>query len=78
MKNEDGRILKDPQIIGDSFNNFFTHIAQNTNSKENNYICSGEWHKSEHSLFFTPTSEAEIIKIISSLRSSGFDYPQRY
>ena len=77
--NINGTEIKDPMQIANRFNEYFTNIGPklassipSTASHFSSYISEN----SETSLFFTPTSENEIIKIVNSLepsKSCGYD-----
>ena len=76
-----GSNVSDPQQIADGFNDFFSNIGPNLASKIpstpttfNDFLTSAP--SPMHSLFLSPTDDAEIIDICSSLKSgtsSGFD-----
>ena len=75
---DNGIEITDPNIIAESFNEYFTNIGPtlassiNTNDNFTQYLPQ----PSNNSLFFSPTSQHEIITIVKSLKaskSSGYD-----
>ena len=78
---DDGAEIKDPEMIANRFNDFFTNIGPSLASK----IPPPDTTVLEHilssdsppdSLFFTPCTSEEVLKITSSLKpstSSGVD-----
>ena len=77
--NKNGIEVKDPSEIARIFNDYFTNIGPElASSIKTNVGCFTDYlsENSETSLFFTPTSENEILKIVHSLesrKSCGYD-----
>ncbi|KAG7305783.1 hypothetical protein JYU34_009916 [Plutella xylostella] len=67
------QIITDPQQICNKFNEFYISL---TNNKNNSDISSDPMNIVSNSMFLMPTDDAEIEKIIMSLRNSsstGYD-----
>ena len=66
-------ISSDPKLISETFNNFFSEVASNIRSKipPSRHHFS-EWLKSPNinSIFISPTSSSEILKILNSFKTS--------
>ena len=77
----DNKELTNPDEISDAFNSYFTNIGPQLASKIKNKHVHSNFTKFlpsnfDKSLFFTPTDEEEILKIVKRLkpsRSSGHD-----
>ena len=71
-------IVKDPEIISNTFNNFFTNIGKNLANKIPNSDIDPLSYlqpSNNFSVAITPTTESEIIDILKKLKnsSSGYD-----
>ena len=77
--NSDGCVINDPTQVSNHFNDFFINIGPNQVSQipNNNIHFSTYLNKpNESSMFFSPLTEDELIKIIKSLdakKSAGHD-----
>ena len=77
----DNKELTNPDEIADAFNSYFTNIGPQLATKIRNKHVNSNFSKFlppkfEKSLFFTPTDEEEVLKIVRCLkpsRSSGHD-----
>ena len=69
LKNSDGQVIKDPRLVADSFNDYFTNIAErlkqdirsnvHLNHTHNSYLGTS----STNSIFINPTHPEEVNKI---------------
>ena len=77
--NNEGTIVDDPTSIAETFNEYFSQIGSNLAKKvpqSNEPFYEYLDNPNQHSLFFTPTNEDEIINIIKNLqvkKSAGPD-----
>ena len=68
--NEDGLVITDPKRVANSFNRFFTNVADNlvskidkTNSKYQDFLKN----PNEHSIFLKEVDFGEVYKIVANL-----------
>ena len=77
--NLDGRIINNPSEVSDHFNDFFINVGPNQASQiPNNDIHFSTYmnNYNESSMFFSPTTEEEVIRLIKNLdakKSTGHD-----
>ena len=70
---ENGNEISDPIEISNMFNEYFTNIGPKLASTLDNntgHFTQFLSENNENSLFFTPTNNSEILKIVQSLKSS--------
>ena len=74
-----GRVVKNPEIISNSFNEFYINIGKNLAAKiPSNDISPTSYIKdrNEHSMYLQPTDTIEISHIIKKLKESSAGYDE--
>ena len=74
-----GRVVKNPEIISNSFNEFYINIGKNLAAKiPSNDISPTSYIKdrNEHSMYLQPTDTTEISHIIKNLKESSAGYDE--